>query len=46
MLENRPYTIYVLIRPGAIEFIEKMSKCYELVLFTASYSQVLILYFK
>ena len=33
------YNIYVLIRPGAIEFIKKVAKLYELVVFTASISK-------
>ena len=33
------YNIYVLIRPGAIEFIRKVAKLYELVVFTASISK-------
>ena len=33
------YKIYVLIRPGAEEFIKKISKYYEIVIFTASLSQ-------
>ncbi len=32
------YSIYVKIRPGAMEFIKEMSKYYELFLFTASVS--------
>ena len=28
--------IYVMIRPGAIDFIKTMSKYYEIVVFTAS----------
>lgn len=38
-LEGRPYTIYVIKRPGLEEFMVEMSKHYELVLFTASVSQ-------
>ena len=33
-----PYNIYVLVRPGAINFIRNMGKIYELVVFTASLS--------
>ena len=33
------YKIYVLVRPGAEEFIKKISKYYELVIFTASLSK-------
>lgn len=34
--EAKPQTIYVLKRPYVDEFLEKMSKIYELVIFTAS----------
>jgi carboxy-terminal domain RNA polymerase II polypeptide A small phosphatase len=34
------YEIFVLIRPGCFEFIEELSKYYELVIFTASLSKV------
>ena len=37
--ESIIYNIYVLIRPGAIEFIKKVSKLYEVVIFTASISK-------
>ena len=37
--ESILYNIYVLIRPGAIEFIKKVSKLYEVVIFTASISK-------
>ena len=33
------YKIYVLVRPGAKEFIKKISKYFELVIFTASISK-------
>ena len=39
-LENRIHDIHVLKRPGAEEFIDRMSKHYELVIFTASLSKV------
>lgn len=39
-LEGRIHDIHVLIRPGAREFLEKMSELYELVIFTASLSKV------
>ena len=38
LLENKNTQIYTLIRPGAIEFIEKMSEFFEIVIFTASLS--------
>lgn len=38
-LENEPRDIHVLIRPGAKEFIRKMNKFYEIVIFTASVSK-------
>ena len=37
--ENEPREIHVLIRPGAKEFLRKMNKFYELVIFTASVSK-------
>jgi RNA polymerase II subunit A small phosphatase-like protein len=39
-LDNRIHDIHVLVRPGVEEFLEKMSKHYELVVFTASLSKV------
>ena len=41
-LESDPYDIHVLIRPGAKEFIRKMNKYYEIVIFTASVSKYAI----
>ena len=41
-LDNRIHDIHVLVRPGVEEFLEKMAKHYELVIFTASLSKVLI----
>ena len=38
-IENEILDIHVLIRPGVNEFLRKMSKHYELVLFTASISK-------
>ena len=35
-LENEIHDIHVLVRPGVKEFLEKMSKKYEIVIFTAS----------
>ena len=37
--QNKPYMINVLIRPYAQEFLEKMSKIYEIAIFTASVPQ-------
>ena len=37
--ENVIYNIYVLVRPGAVEFIKKVAKLYEVVIFTASISK-------
>ena len=41
-LENDPHDIHVLIRPGAKEFIKKMNKYFEIVIFTASVSKYAI----
>jgi RNA polymerase II subunit A small phosphatase-like protein len=38
--DRRVNDIFVLVRPGVKEFLEQMSKHYELVLFTASLSEV------
>ena len=38
-LENIIHDIHVLVRPGVKEFLEKMSKKYEIVIFTASLSK-------
>ena len=38
-IENKIHNVYVLVRPGAEEFLEKMSKLYEVVIFTASLSK-------
>lgn len=38
-LEGRFHDIHVLVRPGVDEFLEKMAKQYELVVFTASLSK-------
>ena len=35
-IEGNTYNVYVYLRPGALEFIEKMSKIYEIVIYTAS----------
>ena len=37
--ESVIYNIFVLVRPGAIEFIKKVAKLYEIVIFTASISK-------
>jgi RNA polymerase II subunit A small phosphatase-like protein len=37
-LERRQYIIHVLKRPGAQEFLEKMARIFEVVIFTASLS--------
>ena len=39
-LDKRLHIIHVLKRPGAEEFIDRMSKHYEVVIFTASLSPV------
>lgn len=41
-IENRVSTVYVLKRPGVDEFLTKMSELYELVVFTASLSKVIL----
>ena len=38
-LDNEIHDIHVLVRPGVKEFLEKMSKRYEIVIFTASLSK-------
>ena len=40
-IDDLIYDIFVLIRPGAYDFIEELSKYYETVVFTASLSKVL-----
>ena len=44
-LDNNIHDIHVLIRPGVEEFINKMSQFYEIVIFTASLSKVLIYFY-
>ncbi len=39
-LDNKNYDIHVLVRPGVEEFLDRMAKHYELVVFTASLSKV------
>lgn len=41
MIENQPYTIYMKIRPGAIEFLKEMAPYYEIIIFTASICEVI-----
>jgi len=38
-IEGKVCYVYVLIRPGAISFLEELSEYYELVIFTASLSK-------
>ena len=38
MLDGKNVQVYTLVRPGAIEFLEKISDLYEIVIFTASLS--------
>ena len=38
-IENEIHDIHVMVRPGVKEFLEKMSKLYEIVIFTASVSK-------
>ena len=44
-LDNNIHDIHVLIRPGVEEFINKMSQFYEIVIFTASLSKVILILF-
>ena len=39
-MENKIHNIFVLKRPGVEEFLERMSKVYEIVIYTASLSRV------
>ena len=41
-IESRVSTVYVLKRPGVDEFLTKMSELYEIVVFTASLSKVIL----
>lgn len=43
-LDQTVHDIYVLIRPGTQEFLEKLSSMYELVIFTASLSSVILIH--
>lgn len=38
-IEGKVCYVYVLIRPGAVQFLEQLSEHYELVIFTASLSK-------
>lgn len=38
-LENQIHDIHVMIRPGVNEFLKKMGKLYEIIIFTASVSK-------
>ena len=42
VIANNTYNVYVYLRPGAIEFINRMSQLYEVVIYTASMSIVRI----
>lgn len=42
-IDGKTHDIHVLIRPGTMEFLEKLSSMFELVIFTASLSKVLSL---
>jgi TFIIF-interacting CTD phosphatase-like protein len=41
-MDNIEYPIYVKVRPGAKEFLKEMAEVYELMIFTASISEVSI----
>lgn len=45
-LDRKTHVIHVLKRPGAEEFIERMSKHYEVIIFTASLSPVILMNIK
>ena len=44
--ENKVHEIHVLVRPGVEEFLERMSRHFELVVFTASLSKVILILYK
>ena len=35
-IEGNIYSVYVYLRPGALEFIERLSELYEIIVYTAS----------
>lgn len=39
-IEGNVYNVYVFLRPGALEFVQRMSKVFEVVVYTASLSIV------
>lgn len=38
-IEGKSFKVYVLVRPGAVEFIKNMQKYYEVIIYTASLSK-------
>jgi RNA polymerase II subunit A small phosphatase-like protein len=38
-IEGKTNYVYVLVRPGAVSFLEELAEYYELVIFTASLSK-------
>lgn len=44
-IEGNVYNVYVFRRPGAIEFLRKMSAIYEVVIYTASLKKVCVILF-
>ena len=38
-MEERDFLVFVAVRPGTLEFLEKMAEYYEVVIFTASLSK-------
>jgi len=38
-LENITCNVYVMVRPGCLDFLKKMSEHFEIVIFTASLSK-------
>lgn len=38
-IEGKTCYVYVLVRPGAIKFLEALAEYYELIIFTASLSK-------
>jgi RNA polymerase II subunit A small phosphatase-like protein len=37
-IEGEVYRIYIFLRPGVVSFLSRMSKIYEVIIFTASMS--------